>query len=248
MMMKQYGRIAEDWLVKKKGDWPSHAEMLIEVAGRACYRSFGTGLNPNVTRTRSESKEYFENVLKRGDGSILEHATVTFALMWVSRVLTHQLVRHRAGTAFSQESLRYVRIQDLQIPDAINWLPPELSEDIKGKLMKALEGIENQYHQIQAAVSWEKMSFDQKKRVTSAIRRVLPEALATVIIFTANHRTLRWLIEMRTDPSAELEIRTIFGKIADLCLKDYPLIYGDFERIATEDGVPQYKPRLRSKV
>src|SRR3989442_8839204 len=85
-MMKQYGKGAEDWLAGRLGRWHSSAEMLVEIAGRACYRSFGTGLNPNITQIRTESKEYFDNVLSRGDGSILEHATVTFALMWVSRV------------------------------------------------------------------------------------------------------------------------------------------------------------------
>src|SRR6266702_6309999 len=89
-LMDEYGVVATRWLTDKEGYWSSDAEMLIEIAGRVCYRSFGKGLNANIAQIRSESTSYFENVLKKGDGSILEHASVTFALMWVSLVLTHE--------------------------------------------------------------------------------------------------------------------------------------------------------------
>jgi len=59
---------------------------------------------------RSDRREYFENLLRSAHGSVLEHAGYSFALRNVSRVFTHELVRHRAGSAFSQESLRYVRL------------------------------------------------------------------------------------------------------------------------------------------
>ncbi|MGH7405219.1 MAG: FAD-dependent thymidylate synthase, partial [Candidatus Methylomirabilales bacterium] len=80
-------------------DAPSGAEKLVEVAGRSCYRSFEPGLNPNVTRIREGSKTYLENILNVKHGSVLEHASWTFAFFNVSRVFTHELVRHRAGTA-----------------------------------------------------------------------------------------------------------------------------------------------------
>jgi thymidylate synthase (FAD) len=247
-LMSEYGKPAENWFSEKENSWHSSAEKLIEIAGRACYRSFGIGLNPNISKIRSDSKEYFENVLKKGDGSILEHASVTFGLMWVSRVLTHQLVRHRAGTAFSQESLRYSRVSEIQIPTWDSWMPEELARKTTGEIMKALQGVEHHYKSIQALIPWDSMSFEKKKRATSAIRRILPQGLATVIIFTANHRTLRWLIEMRTDPGAELEIRKIFGQVAEICIRDYPLIYGDFRKLSQQDGILQYKPTIRSKV
>jgi thymidylate synthase (FAD) len=248
LLMKEYGGIAEKWLSSRSQTWASDAEMLIEIAGRVCYRSFGKGLNENIRQIRSESKDYFENVLKKGDGSILEHASVTFALMWVSRVLTHELVRHRVGTAFSQESLRYVRTTKVIAPEWSSWFPVEIPEKAKNAIETALRDIEHHYLKIQDMIPWDTMTFDQKKRATSAIRRILPQGVATAIIFTANHRTLRWLIEMRTDPAAELEIRQAFGQIAKICIKDYPLIYSDFKEIPSADGVPQYKPTLRSKV
>ncbi len=247
-VMSEYGRPAERWFSGKQNSWHSDAETLIEIAGRVCYRSFGIGLNPNISKVRSDSKEYFQNVLKKGDGSILEHASVTFALMWVSRVFTHQLVRHRVGTAFSQESLRFARLKAIRIPKLDYWIPADLPKGLGVAMMKALESVEHYYRQIEVTLHWEKMSFDQKKTATSAIRRILPQGLATVIIFTANHRTLRWLIEMRTSASAEVEIRKVFGRIAEMCLRDYPLIYGDFQRMPLRDGTNQYRPILRSKV
>lgn len=93
----------------------SDAEELIEFAGKMCYRSFGLGGNANLTATREDIKEYIGNILKVGHGSVLEHASCTFLIHNCSRVVTHEIVRHRAGFAFSQESLRFVPLTDLNI-------------------------------------------------------------------------------------------------------------------------------------
>src|SRR5207247_10819607 len=77
----------------------------IEFAGRICYESYEPGLNPNVTRIREDPADYFRNIVSRGDGSILEHSAVSFGICHVSRITTHELVRHRVGTAVSQASL-----------------------------------------------------------------------------------------------------------------------------------------------
>src|SRR3989475_5868288 len=80
---------------------PDNGETLIELAGRICYESFEVGLNPNVTKIRLDPKDYFENLLRKGDGSVAEHALVNFVMIGVSRVMTHELVRHRVGVAGS---------------------------------------------------------------------------------------------------------------------------------------------------
>lgn len=76
-------------------------ERLAEFAGRLCYMS---QRNPAGRTTR----EYLENIKKQGHGSVLEHASYSLLLEGVSRSLTHELVRHRAGFAYSQLSQRYV--------------------------------------------------------------------------------------------------------------------------------------------
>ena len=232
---------AMDWLERVRQLQPNDSEFLIELAGRACYKSFGVGINPNVTKIRDNPRDYLTNVLEKGDGSILEHATVTFAFLNVSRVFTHEIVRHRAGTAMSQESLRYVRPRDISL-----WLPPDL-EPASEKFLETVEEIEKRYHELESKFDWDNMTFEQKKRVTSALRRILPDGIATNLIWTANHRTIRWVIEMRTHPSAEVEIRMIFGKVAEICIRDYPLLYADFTAKQLADGTTQYIPKY-SKV
>ena len=238
-MSEFYG--AQEWLKRSRELQPNNSEFLIELAGRACYKSFGVGLNPNMTKIRENPRDYLTNVLEKADGSVLEHASVTFAFLNVSRIFTHELVRHRAGTAISQESLRYVRPRDINI-----WIPPDVGPAAK-EFEEAIDEISKRYRNLEEKFDWEKMTFEQKKRVTSALRRILPDGIATSVIWTANHRTLRWVIEMRTDPGAEIEIRKVFGKVAEICIKDYPLLYADFTRKELPDGTFQYLPRF-SKV
>src|SRR5437879_1140487 len=74
-----------------------NGETLCELAGRMCYQSFEVGLNPNVTKIRENSKDYFRNLLTKGDGSVSEHGSASFAFLGVSRIFTHELARHRVG-------------------------------------------------------------------------------------------------------------------------------------------------------
>src|SRR5256885_1822934 len=89
-------------------------ERLAEFAGRLCYMSQH---NPAGRSTR----DYLENIKKQGHGSVLEHANYSLLLEGVSRSLTHELVRHRAGFAYSQLSQRYVDESDANfvVPPAI---------------------------------------------------------------------------------------------------------------------------------
>lgn len=109
-----------DW----QSDAPTDVEKLIEVMGRLCYRSFAPGLNPNVTKVREHNSEYIENVITVKHGSVTEHSVLNFIFLDVSRVFTHELVRHRVGVAISQESLRFVRLENLGL-----WLPSVIAED-----------------------------------------------------------------------------------------------------------------------
>jgi len=238
-LAEHYG--ATEWLSVARGLQPNDSEFLIELSGRTCYRSFGVGLNPNVTKVRDNPRDYLTNVLQKGDGSVLEHASVTFAFLNVSRVATHEIVRHRAGTAMSQESLRFVRPRDIGV-----WIPPDL-QSVSDKFSQTVKDIETHYRELESEFDWDKMNFEQKKRVTSALRRILPDGIATNLVWTANHRTIRWVIEMRTDPGAEVEIRKVFGQVARICIKDYPLLYADFTSKDLPDGTTQYTPKY-SKV
>lgn len=222
---------------------PDTGETLIELAGRICYESYEVGLNPNVSKIRKDSKEYFANLLTKGDGSVVEQAQVSWAFLNVSRIFTHELARHRVGIAMSQESLRYVRPKDIRF-----WIPDELGKDQRRAIKDAVEEAERAYRRLEAMVPWGDLAMDSKKRLTSALRRILPDGIATHVIWTANHRTLRWVIEMRTDSAAEVEMRMVFDQVAQICVREYPLLYQDFVRKELPDGTGSWRPTLRSKV
>src|SRR2546430_10037981 len=148
------------------GSHGTDGQTLIEFAGRVCYESYEPRLNPNVTRIREDPSDYFKNILIRGDGSILEHSYVSFALVNISRVCSHEIVRHRVGTAVSQESLRYVRPPEIKF-----WIPDELHDDQREAMEKAVEASERAYRDLESQVPWAPRRVDPKKGPTSALRR-----------------------------------------------------------------------------
>lgn len=215
------------------GEWDtdseSNSELLCEFMGRLCYRSWRPGLNANVTKVREGNYKYLKNILEVKHGSVLEHAYTSWVFADVSRVFTHELVRHRAGTAFSQESLRFVRLTDLGL-----WLPPEADSDpVMKKLFEAtytsLEGLQVSMAQ-HLGLDDEGKQFKEKKVLTSLMRRLAPEGLATTIGATFNFRALRHVIVQRTAPGAEAEIRLVFDEVAKIAKERWPNLFQDFER------------------
>jgi thymidylate synthase (FAD) len=230
----------ESWLARRLEESdgsPNGGELIVEFGGRACYRSWEPGLNPNVTKIRTDRREYFANILRSGHGSVLEHASWSFALRNVSRVFTHELVRHRAGSAFSQESLRYVRLADIGFR-----VPPAL-EPVREQVLSIAEQLEE--FQVSAAselgIDAEGVPFHVKKEVTSALRRLAPIGLSTDIVWTANARTLRHVIEMRTAEGAEEELRMVFDMIARVMQAEAPNLFQDFVRQDDGSWVPEHR-------
>jgi thymidylate synthase (FAD) len=205
----------------------SDAEKLMEVAGKTCYMSFHPDLNRNLTRVRhKQNKEYIQDgLIKVGHESVLEHASVTFAIHGVSRIFTHELVRHRAGCAYSQQSGRYVRVDEIEA-----YRPECLTDEENVLLADSLKAIEILYNNLESKV-FERVGddFNTKKQVTSAIRRILPNGQVNTIIFTANHRALRHILKMRLSIHAEEEIRYVFKLILTQLQINFPSIYEDIE-------------------
>lgn len=222
----------KDW----ETDATSPAEHLIEVAGRMCYRSFKPGLNENVTKIREGNQTYIGNILKQQHGSVLEHASDTFAIVNCSRVFTHEVVRHRL-CAFSQESLRYVRLTDLK-----GWIPGSLTNNSQYQIafLKAFRFLENIQKDLASDLDLDNQPFNLKKKLTSAMRRLAPIGLATTIIITTNHRNWRHILAMRTSEHAEEEIRLVMANIAKILLERYPNIYQDMKIDKVVDGIPEY--------
>lgn len=224
-------------------DEMSDPAFLVALAAKRCYMSFEPGLNPNVTKVRSDMVAYFDNILSSKHGSVLEHACYTFAIEGVSRVFTAEMNRHRAGWAVSEGSLRFIRF-DEEIPF---WMPtsfrdhpdddPDLAERkrLSRKLFHtAFKNQENIYKSLLDVwtMSEAHHNFAYKKKVTSALRRIVGMGVATGGVWTGNLRALRHVIAMRTSPAAEEEILHVFGRVAEFMRQSEPLVFGDF----VEDG------------
>lgn len=226
----------ENWDIEDGAD----AQNLVEFAGRLCYNSFEPGLNPNVTRIRGDQDAYLSNILSSQHGSVLEHANFTFVFQDVSRVMTHEVVRHRAGCAISQESLRYVRPRDIPF-----WFPDWAKEDTE--LMHHAEGmlqLMEEFHQwmtLHFGLDDEEVPFSVKKHRTSFMRRFLPDGIATAMTWTANVRTLRHVLEVRTAPGAEEEIRLVFDQVAKLMIQECPALFQDFQRGGDGSWIPEHR-------
>src|SRR6187431_1383915 len=118
---------------------------LIYTACRTCYSE----LEPQEIFRRAvagevdpaKQQKLIQGVIESGHGSTIEHIVFTFGISGVSRTLSHQLVRHRAGVAFDQQSQRYVTFKD-----ASTMLPASI-EDAEPELRAAYEGaIDNSMH------------------------------------------------------------------------------------------------------
>lgn len=214
-------------------------ETLVEAAGRLCYRSWQPWdptkpecSNPNVTKVREGNKTYLANLIRSEHGAVLEHTCATFVFRDVSRVFTHELVRHRAGMAYSQESLRYVRLSDLRF-----WVPPSV-----GRRPAAVEVFHRVLASLEVAQATlarifeidEMVNFTAKKLLTSMFRRVAPIGLATSIMATGNLRAWRHIVSQRTSTHAEEEIRLVMGKAARILKATYPHAFFDMDE--NEEG------------
>lgn len=211
---------------------------LMKTAGQTCYASFGP------QRTYNENaKRYFANLSSSGHGSVYEHAVFSFLLYGISRSNTHEIVRHRAGTAFSQLSQRFVSGKVLRFVERPEYQQhPALHKAFEERIDRAAreyDEIADQLLELQSEGD-ELLSADRKtdrrKRVQQTARSVLPNETETILVLSGNVRSWRHMIEMRTDQHAESEIRDLFFRVF-LCLRmAEPLLFEDYEIESHSDG------------
>lgn len=239
-----------EWLAYlgvKSYDLPSDQEKidmgaaLVRLCAKRCYMSFEVGLNPNITRVRDDLAAFIVNILEISHGSILEHISYSFALEGVSRVFTAEMNRHRAGTAISEGSMRYIAFVDIPF-----WMPTSIqnAEDDTPHIRLAKERTRNVFEKVfgQAQEYYAELQkiwnyreevkvFSEKKKLTSLFRRIVPIGVATGGVWTGNLRALRHIFTMRCSPAAEEEICLVASMMLKRMMECEPLIFGDFHLV-----------------
>ncbi len=178
------------------------SERLIETAGRLCWDTQDkTGSTP----------DRIEKWLKIGHESMVEHACATFYIR-ASRVLTHELVRHRLAS-YSQRSQRYVKESEPRYVE-----PPEIRDDAAA----------HQRFQEAMLSCWQAYDDLLDGGVKAEIARyVLPNACETQIICTWNFREIRHIIKLRTSKRALPEFRAVADEIRQIVKEIAPQVFAD---------------------
>lgn len=223
-------RFLHDHGVAWQTDTEVAAEHLVEAAGRVCYMSFA---KPRP----GGNSAYIGHLLEVGHGSVLEHATWNFIFTGISRSLTHELVRHRAGFGYSQLSQRYVdeSVAEYVEPDVIADDP-----ELHRLWLETIERTHEAYVRLAAGLQ-EKFKDEpdrtqRRKLARQAARCVLPNATETKIFVTANARALRHFIEMRASRHAEVEIRKLAVAVLRIMQVEAPNLFGDYVLQPLPDG------------
>jgi len=230
-----------------------HAEQVIEDAGRTAYLSFDkktlhpilllvrekdritvyTENHPELAEAeegqevvfqrkkwtvkrkwRNSAHKFIEMLLKAGHFSVLEHASATFRIRGGSRSFTHQLVRHRLAS-YTQQSQRYVDESDFQYV-----IPPTVESNPEARkiFVSFMEEAKKVYRELR-----------QLKVKGEDARFVLPNAVFSEIVITANFREWRHIFELRGEKKAQWEIRNMAIQCLKILKEKAPAVFSDLE-------------------
>jgi thymidylate synthase (FAD) len=219
-----------DWTTDTEYD----ADGIVEFCGRLCYDSFK---KPRPGGNRA----YIDHILEVGHGSVLEHAVWTLILTGISRSLSHELVRHRAGLSPSQLSQRYVD------SSAVAFVLPPMYASLPGdhaavnEWRCACDCALDSYRQLveiaETLPAWKGIEDRtlRRKAAREAARSVLPNCTETKVALTGNARAWRWLLELRGSIHADAEFRRLAVAIYRALAPEAPGLFGDFA-LAERDG------------
>lgn len=175
-------------------------ERTVALAARLCYSAVGVDELSKRIET-DEVKRFLKRLREMGHLSPFEHASFTFGIEGISRVTSHQLVRHRIAS-YSQQSQRYVRKTkqfDFVVPPSIR-----RQKDVRERYERLMTQLHAAYRELlDAGIAAEDA------------RYVLPGAAETKIVVTMNARELRHFFRQRCCTRAQWEIR----EMAELMLE-----------------------------
>jgi len=217
------------------GDPIAHVVMC---AAKRCYNAFDLGQNKNLTKVRHDLAPHIANVVSSAHGSVLEHVTFTFAIEGITRVLTGELNRHRAGVAISEGSGRYIRFNDdiaYRLPTVFrphkgDSVALEAKRGASADIMEDAFAVQADYYRQLEEIWADELAgtdFHTKKELTSAMRRIIGIGYCTGGVWTFNARALRHVICLRSAEGAEEEIRELAKLLYQAAEPVSPLLFAD---------------------
>lgn len=196
-------------------------ERTVAMSARLCYSPIGAAqLEEKISD--EQAAKLVRKLVSMGHLSTLEHVTFTFAIEGVSRVLTHQLVRHRIAS-YSQQSQRYVKEHDFEtiMPASIASKP-----EAKAKFDKLMAEIQAMYDE-----------FIALDIPAEDARYILPNATETKIVCTFNARSLLNFFSLRCCTRAQWEIRALANEMLRQCREVAPVIFENAGPTCVSEGV-----------
>ena len=193
----------------------------VAMSARLCYSPIGAA-ELEETISDEQTGKLVRKLVNMGHFSTLEHVSFTFAIEGVSRVLTHQLVRHRIAS-YSQQSQRYVQEHNFA-----NIMPPSISArpEAKAKFEAINKEIQRLY------TEWTEMGIPAEDA-----RYILPNAAETKIVVTMNARALHHFFELRCCSRAQWEIRALAEKMLLEVKKIAPALFENAGPTCVTQGI-----------
>lgn len=208
-------------------------EKLVASAAKLCYSRVGIDKIEEKLDDEKVSK-FLDMLMGLGHESPIEHVSFTFAIEGISRVLTHQLVRHRIAS-YSQQSQRYVKLEQFEYI-----IPPEIEsvKEAKEIYIRAMEEDQRYYNEISSilfnkhyqdylaqGIKEEKAKRLAEKKAIEDARYVFPNACETKIVVTMNARSLYNFFIHRCCNRAQWEIREMATEMLKLVKKVAPTLF-----------------------
>ncbi len=190
-------------------------DAIVAAAARICYSDISA---QDLLKTEENilSEKLLGSLFRSGHLSTFEHVSFTFAVDGLSRVASHQLVRHRLAS-FSQQSQRYVKMSlDNSSDDSSVIIPDSIKKN-----PEALEIFESQVKSSYAA--YEKML--ELGIAKEDARFILPHGNSTRLVVTMNARELHHFFELRLCRRAQWEIHELARQMLVLCREKAPVLF-----------------------
>ncbi|WP_027339558.1 FAD-dependent thymidylate synthase [Halonatronum saccharophilum] len=199
-------------------NYTPNPERTVAAAARLCYSPTGAESLLD-SMDRNDIERLLGIILGNGHLSTLEHISFTFAVEGISRVASHQLVRHRIAS-YSQQSQRYVKEKG-----QFEYIVPKKIKEDKEMVKLFKENMKKQQKVYDELTAKLMDSGYKEKEAIEAARYVLPNATETKIVISMNGRSLLHFFELRCCERAQREIRDMAKKMLRQVREVAPIIF-----------------------